>query len=1001
MKKRIHFSPVEISSIVWKVSPMSLLLLTLLLLSFSILHWVQAQGSNPANADPRRVPPSALWNIALRGSDIAVGSDGNPVVAGSPEFTTGIRVTKVNEATGAIVWDWVLESESFTDHKGIAVGSDGNPVVVATVDSGSDNDFRILKLNGATGAIIWDIIYDAAPGEFASAVAVGLDGNPVVTGRFDSENSIDLRTAKLESATGALLWSVSFDGGGDDNSYAITIMGDGNPVIAGESDDGNFSGPRIIRYDGATGATIWNAFLVNDPLFPTQAANGIAAGPDGNLVIAGENYSAKIDGTNGALIWSHFLEDGGRGLDVAIDSSGNPVVTGNRNIKYDGATGEILWILPKQGGGISSGGIAIGPDGKLIVTGQSTVKYDGTVNHILWVARAANLLTEGSPKFVAIGNDGNPVVIGNFVDTGEPEIPRAFQIIKYDGATGAVLWSAIFDTPGDDFANGIAVGLDGNPVVVGSSDPEEEGADFRIVKYNGMTGAVIWSVTFDSGISESAQAVAIGPEDNPIVVGSFDSGFRVIKFNGITGAVLWNETFSSDVPEVASAIAVGPDGNPVVAGTSDPFGEASSDFRLVKYDDATGSIIWNVTFDSGAAFGDRASSMAIGPDNNPVIIGTADFFSFVRRHTIKYDGATGEIIWNSATVDDFFLLQFLGGVAIGIDGNPLVTGIFEDPEGSSIGGIALRTSRYDGATGSLISATDFDTGDAEESSSVAVGPDGNPVSVVTTSLGPSSGNDLWIIKYLTETETAVGSNISIGLNGGTEEVNGATVTFSQVTVSGNTTFFTSASGPALPSGFSIGDPPLFYDISTTTTFAPPVTICIAYEAARFGDPNNVRLLHFENNAWVDVTTFNDTINHVVCGQVNGFSLFAVAEALPPPPVAYNFTGFFPPVNTPPTLNSVNSGRAIPVKFSLGGFRGFNIFDLGYPKSQIITCSSTALVDGIEETVVAGSSGLSYDAGSDRYIYAWKTDKTWAGTCRQLVIKLNDGTFHRANFKFLK
>jgi hypothetical protein len=32
---------------------------------------------------------------------------------------------------------------------------------------------------------------------------------------------------------------------------------------------------------------------------------------------------------------------------------------------------------------------------------------------------------------------------------------------------------------------------------------------------------------------------------------------------------------------------------------------------------------------------------------------------------------------------------------------------------------------------------------------------------------------------------------------------------------------------------------------------------------------------------------------------------------------------------------------------------------------------------------------------------WKTDKAWAGTNRQLVVKLADGTSHVANFKLTK
>jgi hypothetical protein len=65
------------------------------------------------------------------------------------------------------------------------------------------------------------------------------------------------------------------------------------------------------------------------------------------------------------------------------------------------------------------------------------------------------------------------------------------------------------------------------------------------------------------------------------------------------------------------------------------------------------------------------------------------------------------------------------------------------------------------------------------------------------------------------------------------------------------------------------------------------------------------------------------------------------------------------------------------------------------------CNSSDEVDIVEETVTAGGSSLNYDATVDQYIYVWKTDKSWAGTCRQLVVKLNDGTYHRANFKLTK
>ncbi|HEX8355325.1 MAG TPA: PxKF domain-containing protein [Pyrinomonadaceae bacterium] len=116
-------------------------------------------------------------------------------------------------------------------------------------------------------------------------------------------------------------------------------------------------------------------------------------------------------------------------------------------------------------------------------------------------------------------------------------------------------------------------------------------------------------------------------------------------------------------------------------------------------------------------------------------------------------------------------------------------------------------------------------------------------------------------------------------------------------------------------------------------------------------------------------------------------------------VLYNFTGFFSPVANLPSLNSVNAGRAIPVKFSLSGNKGLNIFAAGSPASQPISCSTTAPISDLEGTVTSGGSSLSYSASSDQYHDNWKTEGSWAGTCRALVVTLNDGSTHTALFKF--
>ena len=116
-------------------------------------------------------------------------------------------------------------------------------------------------------------------------------------------------------------------------------------------------------------------------------------------------------------------------------------------------------------------------------------------------------------------------------------------------------------------------------------------------------------------------------------------------------------------------------------------------------------------------------------------------------------------------------------------------------------------------------------------------------------------------------------------------------------------------------------------------------------------------------------------------------------------VQYNFAGFFQPIANPPVFNVVNAGRAIPVKFSLSGNKGLNIFAPGSPSSGPVACNSADEATVLEETVTAGGSSLSYDASSDQYVYVWKTESSWAGTCRQLVVTLKDGSTHHANFRF--
>jgi hypothetical protein len=61
----------------------------------------------------------------------------------------------------------------------------------------------------------------------------------------------------------------------------------------------------------------------------------------------------------------------------------------------------------------------------------------------------------------------------------------------------------------------------------------------------------------------------------------------------------------------------------------------------------------------------------------------------------------------------------------------------------------------------------------------------------------------------------------------------------------------------------------------------------------------------------------------------------------------------------------------------------------------INCTTGAPIGSTVPTTAA--EALAFVDG--QYKYVWKTDKSWAGTCRDLRVLLVDGTLHTARFSF--
>jgi hypothetical protein len=97
------------------------------------------------------------------------------------------------------------------------------------------------------------------------------------------------------------------------------------------------------------------------------------------------------------------------------------------------------------------------------------------------------------------------------------------------------------------------------------------------------------------------------------------------------------------------------------------------------------------------------------------------------------------------------------------------------------------------------------------------------------------------------------------------------------------------------------------------------------------------------------------------------------------------------------VNRWKAGVPVPVRFSLGGFRGERPEAAGYPQS-------TRCNGGDAEQVARAAKKkpvFDYERRSGRYSLMWKTEKRWAGQCREFVLRLDDGSVHTARFEFAK
>jgi Tol biopolymer transport system component len=102
--------------------------------------------------------------------------------------------------------------------------------------------------------------------------------------------------------------------------------------------------------------------------------------------------------------------------------------------------------------------------------------------------------------------------------------------------------------------------------------------------------------------------------------------------------------------------------------------------------------------------------------------------------------------------------------------------------------------------------------------------------------------------------------------------------------------------------------------------------------------------------------------------------------------------FAPSTLEPPTYNVFQAGDRVPVRFTLGGDRGFDVLETVYYVAVDCVTGNATSSGGVLGT-------LSQNGAGKIYTYKWETDSSLAGSCARLTFQLRDNSWHEAWIRF--
>ncbi len=425
-------------------------------------------------------------------------------------------------------------------------------------------DFQTARLSGDSSALMWQTNYNAQGPSLNVPKAAGIDslGNVIVAVRTDNH----FYTVKYATDDSRILWERPYAGPGNlqDMVSALALDSHDNVIVTGstESLTNGYRATDIYtaKYAASGGALLWE-HLYNGPDNLNDAGIMAAVDSKDNVVVSGNSrslnnwddiYTAKYNGTNGALLWERRYNGPYSHMDdisaMLLDAHDDVVVTGTSltrgtnlllqtdiyTAKYSGLDGSILWeqrySSPTNGSTVIS--LGFDPQGDVIILGSSScpliLKYSAGDGRLLWQqclppfnGRPLN------PVGLVIDPNGNLYAGLNLGRTLSNHFVIDTAILGLD-PDGQIRWEKTYLAA--PLSTEIApLGVDLNGDLILSGIREMKPGDFQdlfYTKLDGANGTTLWEATRPQPMP-SAWAV----RGNRLAVAGFtDGGFLTVAY---------------------------------------------------------------------------------------------------------------------------------------------------------------------------------------------------------------------------------------------------------------------------------------------------------------------------------------------------------------------------------------------------------------------------------------------------------------------------------------